>query len=879
MTGWNGQYPAEPPVSAVRPLRDLIEETRSLALPFIRPPVPKDPEDTDSNPLLMRLRALFVLFALLMSTVPAMGQSGNRPATAGNGPGISPEILEILGISVDGASDEYANSFIQQTSRLQVGQKLTVPGDPALGDAIRSIYRLRTYEDVQIMQERRVGQGVFLVIKVREVPKLKEYSFEGVKKGHAKDLRKEVPLVARGPVHENGIARSVQIIEDFYAEKGRPLSVVEIERTDNEDNTVSLRFKIDKGPKVKVEKLIINGNEGLSANAIAKAMKIKPKGGWRFWRSGKLDRAEYAKDPGRVTDRYNEKGYYDAEVLRDSVYIVDADRKDPYMVIEMDVREGPQYHIRDIGWEGNTLYTDAQLNERLGLVSGDVYNSKKLTENLYGTGKNSDVSSLYFNSGHMRFRVDPIIAVEGDSLDLTFDVFEGEVYEYGTISIAGNTKTKDHVVRRELTTIPGSTFSRSQIQESIRRLMQLNYFTQESLAAGPGVDIQEESKTVDLQYNLEETGTDQLELSGTWGRFGLILMLRFNFNNFSAQNLLKGDEWKPLPAGDGQRFSVSIQTNGRRYQQYSLSFAEPWFKGRPRQLGASTSFSRISGYGYYISNDDAGQLLTFSQRVFYTQRLKWPDPWFTTSTQIGFQYYNNKDWISTLPTGVSQEVTISQSLSRNNTDSPLFPSSGSQFNLSVEIAPPIGKLIQYHKWNLSSSWNTPVAPKVALGFSANYGYIGSLTGDDVAFERFIVGGSPFETQGGFYSYFGKDIIYMRGYPLGALGPRSSDNDPIGGRILNKYSAELRWTAIQSEQLQAAPYLFLDAANAWDGFNAYNPTDLFRSAGFGMKFFLPILGMVEMAYGYNYDEFEPINSKHDGSKKWSFQFSLGQGFGQ
>jgi outer membrane protein insertion porin family len=826
----------------------------------------------------MRLRALFIVLTVLIGTSPAMAQNGNgSPATLGS-PGVSPEIVEILGISVEGATDDYANSFIQQTSRLQVGQKLTVPGDPALGDAIRAIYRLRTYEDVQVIQERKVGSGVYLVIRVREVPKLRDYEFVGIKKGHAKDLRKEVPLVARGPVHENSVARSVQIIEQFYAEKARPLADVEIERIDHEDNTATLAFNIDRGPKVKVKEIIVNGNEGLADGAVVSAMETKPKGGWRFWRSGKLNRDEYEKDMGRILDRYNERGYYDAEVLRDSVYIVNAESNDPYMVVEVDVREGKQYHIRDIDWEGNTLYSDAQLSERLGILPGDVYNSTKLSENLYGVGKNNDVSSLFFNNGYMRFNVQPVISVVGDSLDILFDIFEGDVYEYGTINIAGNTKTKDHVIRRELTTIPGETFSRTQIQESIRRLMQLNYFTQESLAAGPGVDIREESKTVDLEYSLAETGTDQLELSGTWGRFGLILMLRFNFNNFSAQNVLKGEEWKPLPAGDGQRFSVGIQTNGRRYQQYSLSFTEPWFKGRPRQLGFSTSFSRIAGYTYYVEDDNAGALLTFSQRVFYTQRLKWPDPWFSTSTQIGFQFYDNKDWISTLPTGVSQEVTITQSISRNNTDNPLFPSSGSRFNLSLELAPPVGNLIQYHKWRMSNSWNTPLAPKIALGLNADYGYIGSLTGEEVQFERFIVGGSPFETQG-FYSYFGKDIVYMRGYPLGALGPRSDSNDPFGGRILNKYSAEIRWSAIQSEQLQAVPYLFLDAANAWDGFDSYNPTDLYRSAGLGMRFFLPILGMVEMAYGYNYDEFEPINSKHDGSKKWTFQFSLGQGFGQ
>ncbi len=544
-------------------------ETPFAGAPFTSPLVKKDSEETEKVPY-MRLRALIIVLAILFSASPAAAQSGAGTQVPSLTSGISPEIVEILGISVEGASDEYANSFIQQTSRLQVGQRLTVPGDPALGDAIRAIYRLRTYEDVQIVQERKVGQGVYLVIRVREVPKLRAYEFEGIKKGHAKDLRKEVPLVARGPVHENSIARSVQIIEEFFAEKGRPLASVEIQREEHEDNTGSLTFEVDRGPKVKVKEVIVNGSDGLSENAVVSAMETKPKGGWRFWRSGKLKQDEYAQDMGRIVERYNERGYYDAEVLRDSVYIENEEGDNPYMVIELDVREGPLYHIRDISWEGNTLYSDAQLSERLGMISGDTYNSKKLSENLYGVGKNNDVSSLYFNNGHMRFNVQPIITVEEDSLDLLFDVFEGEVYEYGTIGIAGNSKTKDHVIRRELTTIPGSTFSRTQIQESIRRLMQLNYFTQESLAGGPGVDIREESKTVDLSYNLEETGTDQLELSGTWGRFGLILMLRFNFNNFSAQNVLKGDEWKTSAGG---RRSAVLSRYPDQWPKVSAVFA------------------------------------------------------------------------------------------------------------------------------------------------------------------------------------------------------------------------------------------------------------------------------------------------------------------
>lgn len=789
-----------------------------------------------------------------------------------------PEQLDILGISVEGDVDEFSRSFIQQTSQLTIGQKVSVPGDPAFAEAIRAIHRLGTYEDVQIVQERRVGQGLFLAIRVQRAPTLGTYEFSGIKKGHAKDLRKEVPLVSRGPVQENAIARTVQIIEDFYTDKGHPLTTVDVVRERPDDRTVDLDFQIDRGPKVKVEDIRFSGNETLSDRKLRKAMETKQESTWRFWRKAILDRDTFAEDIDRVVQLYNENGHYDARVVKDTVLMVSPDGGDPQMILDVVVDEGPKYAISDIEWTGNTLYSDEVLTQRLGLFPGDTYNSKTIDENLYGTGKDNDVYSLYQNSGHMRFTVEPRVTAEGDSLDLSFNVFEGDVYTYGTVTVAGNTTTKEHVIRRELSTIPGSTFRRSQIQESIRRLMQLNYFTQESLAAGPGVEIRDETQSVDLAYSLAETGTSQLELSGTWGQFGLILQLRFNFNNFSAQNIFKKEAWSPLPTGDGQRFSVGVQTNGSRYQQYSMSFTEPWFRGKPKPIGFSTSFSRIKGLTFLDTGAGTtnGRLLTLNQNVFYEQRLKWPDNWFSTSTSVGYQYFQNQDWIATLPQGISQQVTISQNLSRNNTNHPLFPSQGSKFLLSVQVAPPIGDLIQFHKWRLNTSWYAPLTRKISVSFTADYGFIGSLTGDEVEFERFVVGGSPFETQG-FFSFFGKDVIYMRGYPLAALGPRNASNDPVGGRILNKYGAEIQWMAVQSEQLQAAPYLFLDAANSWDTFSAYNPTDVFRSGGLGARVFLPILGMVEMAYGFNFDSFVPVSTKHNGTRKWTFQFSLGQGF--
>jgi outer membrane protein insertion porin family len=814
---------------------------------------------------------LLLVLATCLLTTP--GRAQDLPPFAANA-----QMLQVLGVSVEGVEDEYTRGFVLQTSGLSVGQRVQVPGDPAFADAIRSVYRLGAYDDVQIIEDRRVGDGVFLTIRVTDVPKLAAYEFEGVKKGEAKDLRKEVPLLLRSPVRPSAIARTEQVVKEFFAEKGRPLADVDVEKTRNADNTLDLLFRVDKGPKVKVSEIVIDGNEQLSDGDVRGAMDTKTRSWWRFWRKATFKERTFEEDLQKIVEKYNEKGYFDATVVRDSVWIENPPDGDPSMVVAVEVHEGPRYYVRDVTWEGNALYTDEQLTEALGFRPGDPYNGKRLESNLYGSGKDTDIYSLYFNRGHMRFNATPRIeVVAGDSLNLHFDVFEGDVYRYGTITVAGNSKTKEHVVRRELETIPGQTFSRDGIQSSIRRLMQLNYFTQESLAVGPAVAVQEESKTVDLAYNLEETGSDQLELSGTWGRYGMILQLRFSFNNFSAQNLFKRNAWRPLPSGDGQRLSLAVQTNGRYYQQYSLSFTEPWFRGRPTPVGFSASFSKISGSSFLTSLGGRGDLLTFSTNVFYEQRLSWPDPWFSTSSGIGFQYFDNDDWITTLPSGVSRQVTFRQSLTRNSTNHPIFPSDGSKFLLSLEVAPPIGDLIQFHKWRFTTSWNAPLSRRISLGVTTDYGYIGSLTGEDVAFERFLVGGSPFETQG-YYSYFGKDVVYMRGYPLAALGPRRG-GEPVGGRVLNRYTSELRWMAITEEQLQAQPYLFLDAANAWDGFSSYNPTDLFRSAGFGTRLFLPILGMVELTYGYNFDAFTPINSRHPGTRKWSFQFSLGQGFGQ
>ena len=832
----------------------------------------------------MSARFSILLFSCVLLAVPVRAQ-GITGSFDTPGPYSSPPTpYEILDITVEGSDSESARSIIAQASGLTAGEIVTLPGDEAIADAVRSVYRLGLFSDVKIVEERRAGNGVYLSIEVKEEPRLAEYTFSGIKKGQQKDLREEAPLLTGSPVRPSDIERTDRQIKQYFREKGYLLAQVDVQREETADGQVKVDFAIDRGQKVKIEDIRITGNEAVSDFRLKRKMKkTNEKKWWRFWSGAKFDRNEYENDLNNLVRHYNDNGYYDARIIGDSVFVQEGEK--PGMVVELAVEEGPQYFVRDIVWEGNTIYPDDFLGNSLGITQGEAFDRSKLEQNLYQNKNSSDISSLYMNRGYMRFNIEPTIRVaEGDSLDVHFDIVEGDVYQFGDVGISGNTKTKEHVIRRELYTIPGQTFSRDAIQESIRRLSQLNYFTQESLGGGPGIDIDEAEKTVDLTYSVVEQSSDQLELSGSWGNFGPILQLRFGFNNFSAQNLFNGSAWDPLPSGDGQQLSLAVQTTGSFYQNYSLSYTEPWFRGRPTPIGMSLSYSsygggssrrssRYPGYNYGFQSD--GHLRTASARVFYERRLQWPDDKFSMGSALRYQHYDNQNLIRTIPAGVSRIATFQQSLSRNSLDHPIFPSSGSSFSLSLEIAPPVPGFIQYHKTRFRTEWNVPLAPKLSVRFGADFGYVGSLTGDRVSFERFVVGGSPFDTQG-YRGYFGRDIVYMRGYPSGSIGPRLN-GEPVGGTVLNKYMSEIKVLAIQTEQLSAQPYVFLDAVNAWDRFGSYNPVELFRSAGVGMRMYLPILRMVELTYGYNFDEFSSRSSNEDGISKWRFQFTLGQGF--
>ncbi|MBN8588582.1 MAG: outer membrane protein assembly factor BamA [Rhodothermia bacterium] len=800
----------------------------------------------------------------------------------------------ILGITVEGTNDENTRRVVSQSSGLAVGQEVTIPGDEKFSDAVRRLYRLGSFSDISIVAERIIDQGAFLIIRVKDEPLLGEYAITGVRKSQNDELRKKIDLLRGRPVKPSDVAVARQRIVDHFQAKGNKLVKVEVETKQGTDGRKNLTFKVERGPTLEVQQIEVVGNTSISSARIKRKMKdVKEDKWWRFFKKNTFNRDKFDEALGKVVAMYTERGFYAAHVVKDSVYVVYNEKGKPGLNVRYVLDEGPKYHIRKLDWNGNTVYTDDQLSAALGLQKGQPYNSKRLEQNLYMTKEGSDVSSLYMNRGYMQFRVMPeITQVPGDSLDLVFDLFEGDVFRFGQINIAGNSKTKDHVVRRELNTVPGSIFSRSDLIDSLNRLSQLKYFDQQKLygADAIGQNIDPEKKTVDITYNLSEVSTDQLQFSGGWGgsTVGLILQLGVTFNNFSIQNTFNKKAWKPLPAGDGQQFAVSVQASGRSYQSGSISFTEPWFKGKPRPIGLSVSYNRYnlnalrysSYYGLPVEEEettDKREFSTISAQGSYGLRLAWPDPYFQTSSALAYRRYNvNFTGVTSyygLPVGINQEVSFTQSLSRDTRFPAIFPREGSSAVLSVSVAPPISNFIQYHKWNFKSNYLIPITGGLSFSASADFSYVGSLNSKKPNFGLFQVGGGPMDSQ---YNYdFGTERVFLRGYPLSTITLFQSDGSRIGGSLLNKYTTELRLLAVRSQQFTLEPYVFFDAANVYDGFKAWSPSNLYRSLGVGGRIFLPILGMVEVSYGRNLDPFIDGTSMNKGS--WRPQFTIGGSF--
>lgn len=794
-----------------------------------------------------------------------------------------PRQFEIREVTVTGLVTG-REAHILASSGLRAGNTIEIPGE-AISNAIRQLHRIGLFSDVQILHERVGGNGVNIEIMVQEQPRLHRYEIEGVRRSHRRDLREKLNLLSgfafTNPVREQALST----IRRYYRDRGYWNTEVSIreELTDDERNRVIVTFEIDPGERIKVRDISFSGNEEFTDRRLRREFStIKQDRWWRIFKRHVFTQDDYEEGIENILSYYRNNGFMDVRVLTDSVFVDDWRRKEG-VFFNIKIEEGPQYRIRNIEWEGNTVYTDEQLTAFFEFQKGDVFDQGRFDQNISGRRDERDILSLYQNIGYLFFDIYPDIQiVPGDSLDITFEIVEDEIATIRKVSFHGNTKTHDDVVRRTIRTRPGQTYSRSNIIRSIRELSQLGYFNPEGIT--PDLEPDRENRTVDIIYGLDETqGTDNFEFSGGFGgrQIGVILAARVNFNNFSVRRMFEPGGWTPIPSGDGQRLSLGMQVTGRGYQSYNFSFTEPWFRGRPTSLGFSVSydflnFNRQRSFVGFQQPDRRFEL--FSASISLGRRLQWPDDLFSQRTILTYNRFDVTQLGTVFDDGRADLITIRQIIERNSTDNPISPRDGSKFSVSGEVALPLPGLAQFYKLKTEYQHHYTIVGRLVLSGIAEYGYMGYFSDSNRSnYQRFFLGGTQLQQR----QSFTNDNIELRGFPGGwggGISPLDDNQNPIGGRVYNKYSLELRYPAVSSEQLQLIPYVFMDAGNAFNGMSDFDPFDVKRSVGFGARIFLPILGLVDLSYGYRLDGTAPsVEGPGLRPGEWEFLFNIGAPF--
>lgn len=820
-----------------------------------------------------------LLFVGILSVEHAAAQDGSDISIE-DPTRINPQEYQIRNIAVSGLVTA-RESYLISSSGLRVGESITIPGE-AVPNAIRQLYRTGLFSDVEILYEPVNGE-IDIAINVQEQPRLQSFEITGVKRSQRRDLREQMNLLSGFAVTNSVKAQAVNTIERFYNEKGYWGTTISIEEeiVDEARNRVALTFDIDAGERTKVRVIEFEGNEEYSDRQLRKAFsEIKQDRWWRIFKRHVYTEEDYETGLENLITFYKDRGHRDIRIVSDTVYVDNWRRDKDGVFFNIQIEEGPKYHIRNIDWEGNTVYTDEQLTQAFGFQKGDVFNQSRFTENLEFNQDDSDINSLYQNIGYLFFQVYPNIEiVEGDSLDLNFELSEGEIATIREVSFSGNQKTHDDVVRRAIRTVPGQTYSRSAIVRTIRELGQLGYFSPEGIE--PDLLPNPEENVVDITYSLDESqGSDNFEFSGGFGgrQIGIILAARVNFNNFSAQRMFEPGGWNPIPSGDGQKLSLGVQVTGRGYQSYNFSFNEPWFRGKPTSLGVSLSYDFLNYSNRGPSNLDR-QYELFSSSVSMGRRLQWPDDFFSQQFVLTYNRFNVSGFRGVFDEGKADLLTLRHILERNSTDNPISPSTGSKISFSAEAALPVPGFAQFYKLKSSYQHHHTIVGKLVLTSTAEYGYMGYFRESDQSnFQRFFLGGTAIQQRQSFLN----DNIDLRGFPGGfggVISPVDENQNMIGGRVYNKYSLELRYPAVSSEQLQLIPYAFFDAGNAFNDLNDFDPFRIKRATGFGARIFLPILGLVDISYGYRLDGTEPSVDNATGLRpgEWEFLFNIGAPF--
>lgn len=775
--------------------------------------------------------------------------------------------------------------LVKASAGLVDGDSILLPSN-FISNVISRLWSQRYFADVKIGAEIE-GDSLDLEVFLKERPRVFNWEFEGISTGKKKDIMEKLQLRRNSELSDYVLDKNVKLIKEYWREKGFRNAKVSyrIEQDSVRDQYANVIFEIDRGERVKIGKINFEGNEVFEDKRLRRTFKKTHQKSINFFKSTRLKEKEYEEDKDLLIDFYNSKGYRNAHILKDSIYEYEPNR----LAIDLKLSEGNKYYIRDISWVGNSVYSTDQLQNMFAVKKGDTYDKKSMHKRL-GIGKEENpedmsIKSLYQNSGYLMSQIEPAETIIGaDSIDLELKIFEGKQFTINEVGITGNVRVDDEVIRRELYTRPGELYDRSMLMQTIRMLGSMGHFNPETIMP----DIKPVSnELVNVNWPLEEQASDQFNIAGGWGSGTFVGSIGVTFNNLSIKNAFKKGAWRPYPMGQNQRLSINGQTNGTYYKAFSFSFTDPWLGGKkPNSFTISAHISEQNN-AYYVWQTSTMHFRTYGVAVGLGKRLNWPDPYFTFYGEASYERYDLKNWSSFIMTnGAANLFSLKFVLSRNSVDQPIYPRRGSDISLSLQLTPPYSawdgkdysdptmsdreryRWIEYHKWQLKGQWFQALTSnqKLVLMLKAEMGYLGNYNKHKVSpFQRFEVGGDGMSG----YNIYGIDIIAMRGYEDGALDPV----DDYYSVAYNKYTAELRYPVILKPSSQIYVLGFVEGGNAFNSWKSFSPFKIKRSAGVGVRLYLPVVGMLGIDWGYGFDP--PAGSTEKSGSQ--FHFVMGQQF--
>ncbi len=858
-------------------------------------------------------RIVYVAFLLVMAMPLWAQQSGKDVVVDYN----NPKKYIVGGTKVEGIQ-YFSQDQILQISGLQKGMEVTVPSDE-LSSIVNRLWLQRFFEDVAVSIDSiaPTRDTAFFKISIIERPRVSRWTFSGVKSGEQKELLDRLNLRRGGEFSEYVAKTATDIIKRYYKEKG--FLNVDVDVNTKRDSVIKsairVQFAVNRGEKVKIKKITFTGADHVKETKMVRSMKKTRDARFiNFFSSKKFNESEYDNDKRALISVFNEAGYRDARIVKDTMYYIEPGR----LQIDFEIDEGKQYYFRDITWTGNSVFSAEALNSVLMINKGDVYDVVTMDKRIFGGGKETEanISTLYRDNGYLFFNIQPVeLNIDGDSVDVEMRIVEGKPATLNNIVINGNDLTNERVIRRQVFTRPGYLFSQSDFERSIREIASMGQFDPEAItdpATGYSIIPNQFDNTVDLIYNVTEKPSSQLELSGGWGGNTFVATVGVSFNNFSTRRFFDKTAWRPVPLGDAQNLAIRFQTNGTYYTSLSASFSEPWLFGKkPTSLSLSLYYTRQTMSNLYfniLNNEQYMEVYGFAAGL--GNRLKWPDNYFVLYNQLSWQTYKLQDWPYNFlfNTGISHNLSYTLSLSRNSTDQQIYPRRGSDFSFALQLTPPYSLLrkknlgvldsegkptrvsdwrdinydlqssqdryrwIEYHKWTFKGAVYAPIVGDLVLMARAQFGYLGyyNRRWGYSPFEGFRVGGDGMSG----YDTYGSEIVSLRGYENYSLTPTADSDYSSGnyyaGNVYDKFTVELRYPVILQPQSTIYALVFLEGGNAWADIRKFNPFQIRRSAGVGVRVFLPMIGLLGVDWGYGFDN-------HDGNGGSQFHFVIGQQF--